>query len=124
MTYKLCYISNQWAYFTTKPLTGEGKQWGDDWNDAPYDCNAEPPYCDKDNPEQIIICAFRSELSTPADFHYNAPYSVEMINAGYVPWLCDYYGNNKDTKIMAGCTYDDFKTIIIAHGGEIYEKVV
>lgn len=39
--YKLCYISENIAYFTTLPLS---EQWGDDWNDAPYEHNAGPPY--------------------------------------------------------------------------------
>lgn len=29
--FKLCYVDDGFAYFTTKPLT---EQWGDDWNDA------------------------------------------------------------------------------------------
>ena len=29
--YKLCYIENSFAYFTTQDLD---KQWGDDWDDA------------------------------------------------------------------------------------------
>lgn len=37
----LCYVKEPWAYFTTQPLD---KQWGDDWNDAPYEHNAEEPY--------------------------------------------------------------------------------
>lgn len=40
--YKLCYIDDsKGAYFTTQPLE---EQWGDDWNDAPYEHNAGPPY--------------------------------------------------------------------------------
>lgn len=49
---KLCYISgghdydkdepNEWiAFFTTKELS---EQWGDDWNDSPYEHNAGWPY--------------------------------------------------------------------------------
>ena len=37
----LCYVDSPWAYFTTRPLE---KQWGDDWNDAPYEHNAGTPY--------------------------------------------------------------------------------
>ena len=37
------------AYFTRLDLL---EQWGDDWNDAPYDCNAEGPY---ENSEGDII---------------------------------------------------------------------
>lgn len=37
----LCYISKPWAYFTTQKLED---QWGDDWDDAPYEHNAGEPY--------------------------------------------------------------------------------
>ena len=37
----LCYVKGPWAYFTTQPLK---KQWGDDWDDAPYEHNAGEPY--------------------------------------------------------------------------------
>ena len=119
--YKLCFIKDCWAYFTLKPVSGPEKQWGDDWNDVPYDCNASPPY--GDSPEDIVKLAFESELDTPSDHQYGCPYSAENINNGVVPWLCDYYGENKDTKIMAGCSIEDFITVILAQGGEIYMKV-
>lgn len=38
--YKLCYVDGQKAWFTDN----FEKQWGDDWNDKPYECNAEEPY--------------------------------------------------------------------------------
>jgi len=124
--HRLCYIEGVWAYFTKKPITGTGRQWGDDWNDAPYDCNASPPYAD--SPGDLIRLAFKSELQTPADYHYNSPYSVEQINNGLVPWLCDYYGHlsggkGSNIKIMAGCTLEYFVEIITYAGGEIYMKV-
>lgn len=37
----LCYVSGGKAFFTTKPLS---EQWGDDWNDSPYEHNAGEPY--------------------------------------------------------------------------------
>ena len=37
----LCYVYGPWAYFTSRPLS---EQWGDDWNDAPYEHNAGEPY--------------------------------------------------------------------------------
>ena len=47
--FKLCYIENDNAYFTTNDLM---KQWGDDWNDALYEHNAgihnEVPRTEKD----------------------------------------------------------------------------
>lgn len=38
---RLCYVSGPFAYFTSKELS---EQWGDDWNDAPYEHNAGEPY--------------------------------------------------------------------------------
>ena len=38
---QLCLVKLPWAWFTTCQLD---RQWGDDWNDAPYDCNAGYPY--------------------------------------------------------------------------------
>jgi len=38
---RLCYVERQWAYFTTRPIA---EQWGDDWDDAPYEHNAGEPY--------------------------------------------------------------------------------
>jgi hypothetical protein len=48
----LCYLDENWAYFTTQDLD---KQWGDDWNDAPYEHNAGPPYlpCWHNEPKYI-----------------------------------------------------------------------
>lgn len=37
----LCYVTSRFAWFTTAPLE---KQWGDDWNDRPYEHNAGDPY--------------------------------------------------------------------------------
>lgn len=39
--FKLCYINGSTAYFTTLSLDD---QWGDDWDDAPYEHNAGTPY--------------------------------------------------------------------------------
>ena len=36
----LCYVDAPWAYFTTRRLS---EQWGDDWDDAPYEHNAGTP---------------------------------------------------------------------------------
>lgn len=38
---RLCYVEGAWAYFTTQALD---EQWGDDWDDAPYESNAGHPY--------------------------------------------------------------------------------
>ena len=60
----LCYVDEPWAYFTTQDLD---KQWGDDWNDAPYEHNAGTPYepCWHNDPGALNIhraCAKPGEL--------------------------------------------------------------
>jgi hypothetical protein len=49
---RLCYIDSPWAYFTSQEID---KQWGDDWNDAPYEHNAGEPYlpCWHNHPSYI-----------------------------------------------------------------------
>lgn len=42
--YKLCYVEDNFAYFTND----FENQWGDDWNDRPYEHNAGEPYEKKD----------------------------------------------------------------------------
>lgn len=39
----VCYFDEPWLFFTSAPLAA---QWGDDWNDAPYEHNAGTPYPD------------------------------------------------------------------------------
>lgn len=51
--YRLCYVDGGVLYFTDDIKT----QWGDDWNDAPADCNAGAPYSDeKHHIRYIAIC--------------------------------------------------------------------
>lgn len=40
MVYKLCYVDNNEAWFTSDFK----HQWGDDWDDRPYEHNAGSPY--------------------------------------------------------------------------------
>lgn len=39
--YVLCFVKGNRAYFTRKDLD---EQWGDDWDDRPYEYNAGEPY--------------------------------------------------------------------------------
>lgn len=116
----LCYVRSPWAYFTFKPLS---EQWGDDWNDAPYDCNASPPYQDKE--EEIIKVAFDGEFDEPKDFAYNCPFSVQMINNKLTPWLTNiqwyqYAKRPKPINIMAGTPLNEFIRMIQDGGGRVY----
>jgi hypothetical protein len=113
----LCYVKDCWAYFTNKPLA---EQWGDDWNDAPYEHNAGLPY--QDSPGQITKIAWEAEMYQPCDFHRNSPWSVEQINAGAVAWLTTpSYIKSPRVIIPAGVALTQFKELIGIAGGLVYE---
>lgn len=128
--YKLCYIEGNKAWFTNN----FEKQYGDDWDDAPYEHNAGEPYDSwpeliKDNKDwlkreykhheiKLKEIYFETEYwseKRPCDNFSNSPYSVEDINQGQVPWLM-----TEDYKIYAGTTIEEFIEIIEKHGGKIY----
>lgn len=120
--YRLCYVQGCWAYFTTCQLD---KQWGDDWNDAPYEHNAGAPYewhSERDGPRyEIRRLAFDGPYVTPDDGQCNSPWSVEQINRGEVAWLRDRW-HGKGRPIMAGDTIEDFKNKMQEAGGSVWEE--
>lgn len=123
----LCYVSGSWAYFTTKPLT---EQWGDDWDDAPYEHNAGSPYTFGEHdqkqgrkPWKIIVIAWRGDFETPDEGHCNSPYSVQQINAGVVAWLrTSRWRDGKPVVVPAGVTVERFCELIREGGGEVYHR--
>lgn len=124
--FKLCYIDRDWAYFTSQDLD---KQWGDDWDDIPYQYNAGTPYnynekTDKE-PYKIIKVAFVSEHYRPCDF--SEGYSVKGINNKEIAWLCrpNWWENKfgELIEIFAGEDYEIFIEKIKKSGGEIYAKL-
>lgn len=124
MDARLCYVKNQWAYFTTQSLD---KQWGDDWNDFPYEHNAGQPYKygshnqkRGDQPWEIVKIAFEGPFSTPADVACGRSfYSVEQINAGAVAWLTTQY-TKPVVNIYAGATVAEFIDLVKGAGGKVY----
>lgn len=125
----LCYVNGSFAYFTTQALK---EQWGDDWNDAPYEHNAGDPYPYSEHdrlrgrtPWEIIKVAFDGNLQTPADLaHFgNSRYSVESINAGLVPWLVTDQWTTPAVAIPAGTTLDQFIDLVYQAGGQVYTEV-
>ena len=127
--YKLCYIDGQKAYFTNNLK----KQWGDDWSDKPYECNAGEPYESwseliEDNEDifkrkwkhhPIILKTLYFETNDwleeqPCDI---GRFSVEDINKRAVAWL-----KTDKISIMAGTTYEEFIKVIEENGGVIYEQ--
>jgi hypothetical protein len=136
-TFKLCYIEGNTAYFTTKDIA---MQWGDDWNDVPYHCNAGAPYTptvfhytagrteldmrdhEADGTPKWEILAVQFDcyrLQTPAELSGYNPYSVQMINAGAAAWLFGYDALARPVAIHAGATLDDFTATIIRCGGTV-----
>ena len=115
----LCYISNNFAYFTTRALS---KQWGDDWNDAPYEHNAGTPYyprTEEDKWEIKVVAYKHPNYATPGEaIGCNSGYSVEMINRKIEAWLADYWTRNSTLPpIFAGTTMSEFIRMIRETGG-------
>lgn len=119
---KLCYVKEPWAYFTTQDLD---KQWGDDWNDAPYEHNAGEPYAH--NPaldkERWEICkvAYDGDFETPCTDVRNSSFSVQQINAGAIAWLrTSRWQSGKSTVIPAGTELSEFIKLVSRCGGTVY----
>ncbi len=105
------------AYFTPLPLN---EQWGDDWDDSPYEHNAGRPY-DHDNDQKevdIILIPFaiknvRPWIKFPESYSFggNSPFSVSDINFGAVAWI---FAACKPTSIAipAGIGIKEFITLI------------
>ena len=108
----------KYAYFTPISLD---KQWGDDWNDTPFEHNAGIPYDndynDRNNRIEITIIKIPFYLDYHAkyagDWGYNSPFSVQEINRGVVAWI--YLESKKDyDTIFAGDSIEKFiKTILL-----------
>lgn len=120
--FRLCYIRGERAYFTTQELS---KQWGDDWNDAPYEHNAGSPYGPREGESwEVRYVFFDGDFDAPCEWHHNSPYSVDDINAGQTPWLSPpKYGKDHGVRIMAGTTMPEFRRLVQSVGGDVYEAI-
>ena len=110
MMYQLCYVDGHIMWFTDN----FADQWGDDWDDKPYEHNADPPYeYSEELPDEfnkhrgrfVMACWFDPdyEVGLPCDKFLNSPYSVEDINAGAVAWLFKRGAGG----LMGGATVED-----------------
>jgi hypothetical protein len=127
--FKLCYVCHRdgFAYFTEIEL---GDQWGDDWNDAPYEHNAGDPYeTHKDGtervPHRILKIAWDGPYETPAVLGGpNSAWSVEAINRGSIAWFIPTswgVAPCADVRpIHAGCSVLEFIEKIELSGGCVY----
>lgn len=93
-------------YFT-KDLS---EQWGDDWNDAPYEHNAGLPY--GDDIIEIPICI--EDCIMPSTYWTNSPYSVSDINKGACAWIFINFNRNSCDK----------KTAIAFYGGDTLHHIL
>lgn len=114
----LCYVDGHTAYFTTQALE---KQWGDDWNDAPYEHNAGTPYGPHKEGEHWLIepVIFSGDFHTPDYAVMNSRYSVEDINKGAVAWL---YNAANGIAIYAGTPLTKFRELVKRAGGKTYRE--
>ena len=123
MVYKLCYVDGNEAWFTSDWKN----QWGDYWDDRPYEHNAGSPYShyfDDNHVEheiQLKKVYFDIPLGIVKEPGYgltNSPYSVQDINNRRCPWLII---EQKGTHyIFAGISYTNFVRQIEELGGTIY----
>lgn len=113
---KLCFIQENFAYFTNNP-----NQYGDDWNDKPYEHNAGVPY-EEEGYEVVKIGFLNSNYSEPCKYFgfLNSPYSVDMINSKFTPWLIPNSVNNNINPIFADTSIKEFINIIQRTNGTIY----
>ena len=117
----LCYVDYSdftpgigYAYFTTHKHPR-----GDDWDDEPYEYNAETPY------ERYIYGVIEFHLSDVVEPRYvdkygdvdleqiNSPWTIEEINERKVPWL-----RTPTVWIWVGITPSSFLAIVQALGGD------
>ena len=147
--WKLCYVENSWAYFTTQELS---EQWGDDWDDSSYESNAGQPYepCWHNEPENLS-CEHRGGVK-PGELCWCAGCKKDWNKDGTPRWFvakvafdgnfiqpCSYTVNSPwsvkdinsgavawlrgdEVTIHAGCSLDDFALLIKKGGGDVYLK--
>ena len=120
--FRLCYIARPFAYFTTANLTDQGDgqpvQWGDDWNDRPYQHNAGLPSA-IEGEEIAVVCFTHDNYDEPADISARG-FSVEDINSEQRAWLQPEYVTKDSTVIYAGDTVDEFVNKVESSGGTIW----
>lgn len=111
--YKLCLVKYPYVYFTNLSLD---KQWGDDWNDTPYEHNAGAPYkwhvVDGERIENDVFDVMvAGGFEAPESYVSNSEYSVEEINDYRKTWWLRTDRCNVGVPIIelwAGATFAEF----------------
>lgn len=92
---QLCYVDDNIMYFTTDMENVRG----DDWDDSPFQHNADPPY------DRFVfkkIC-FEGSWEVDKASDRGGSYNVYDINRGALPWL---YQEDAGA-LMGGTSYSD-----------------
>lgn len=108
--FKLCYIDFVDDYCTYQMYFTDNyeDQWGDDWNDRPADCNAEPPY--EDDEHHIVSMFIRFNWMATDIIFGGKTYAVSDMNRGGVPWLIFKNKDYTDYTILGGEKFMDVLT--------------
>lgn len=123
LQYKLCYFSGTInagiAFFAEKIEAVRG----DDWDDAPYWCNASGPYSE----EPVLKVGFSaSGLYTPEEA--NVCVSIDDLIRQDYPFLSVTLGgcrmgirhNNAGEQLYLGATLKEFYEFLYKHDGEVF----
>lgn len=131
LTLKLCFVKRNFAWFTSCPVSF---QWGDDWDESPYEYNAGEPYAHhetKDGKKQdhtVVKVYWEAPYVTPDALDEKSKWSVKSINRGNIAWLSSSSWSDQElSPIHSGTSLEDFIKHIQSAGGEvfipIYEKL-
>lgn len=94
-----------------------GKQWGDDWDDAPYDCNAGTVYEEYVNGTKDIAFTFDDLVLEPCDGTMNCGYCKEDMIKRKVPCLIVVPKEKYEEDFII---YNDFRHWIGSDGTKKY----
>lgn len=121
---KLCFVKRNFAWFTSCPIS---YQWGDDWDDAPYEFNAGEPYAYHETKEgkkqdhSVVKVYWEASYVTPDALEEKSKWSAKSINKGNVPWLsAGPWSDQELAPIHSGTTLGDFIKHIQSAGGEVF----
>lgn len=119
---RLTFIDERNAWFCTDPATA----WGDDWNDAPHDCNAGLPYFDHGGDwYRVMFDPGNLELVGvqfgQAENKWGV-LSVQEINEGAAPWLAEFDWRSGDlvNEVPAGVSVPEFVELLKESGGKVF----
>ena len=136
----LVLIQDHYAWFVPPDELLSAR--GDDWDDAPHDCNAGPPRgqsCVVMFDQADCVCGASGSNFSMDEWGY---LSVDDINIRHVaPWLCtwsprirppagkttttstDYGDWRPDKTLPAGSNYTAFVNFVYGVGGRVYTAI-